>query len=161
MVRIVAILLVLSFGHPLDEPISMKGWRGIQPLHSTRADVEKLLGSPVDKNDCVHNVCRYYLPDLNVQFYYSRGDCKSGRGVWDAPPDTVEQITINPKPGAHWSNLAIDKAKFKVGPGGHIEGIVSYANEEDGFMITVDKVRDEVIRFYYFPPAKDKGLPCP
>ena len=80
---------------------------------------------------------------------------------WDVPINTVEQITINPKPMPHWSNLAIDKAKFKVGPGGYIEGVVSYVNEEDGLMITVDKVRDEVMVFYYLPAAKNKGLRCP
>ena len=160
MVRIVGILVALCFGHPVDDPISMKGWRGIQPLHSSRADVEKLLGPPADKPDC--DLCTYHLTDVSVLFHYSRGECKSGLGAWDVPADTVIYITIHPKPKTqHWSNLAIDKAKFKVGSGGHTVYLVSYLNEEDGLLVEVDNARDEVMGFYYLPAAKDKGLRCP
>ena len=42
-----------------------RGWRGIIPMHSTRRDVEQLLGSGTN-NDFV---TRYYLENENVLFH--------------------------------------------------------------------------------------------
>src|SRR5882724_13565967 len=106
MWRTVGVLSLMTLGISLDEPSKAKGWRDIQPLHSTRADVERLLGPPTDKRDCIYNICTYYLHDVNVQFNYSPGDCKSGRGAWDVPPDTVVNITVHSGPGLRWSSLA-------------------------------------------------------
>ncbi|MFY9570065.1 MAG: hypothetical protein WAV20_01525 [Blastocatellia bacterium] len=141
----------------MSSPSGIKGWRGIIPLHSTRADVERLFG--LGTNECK---CGYYLEDLNVFFYYSSGNCKSGgSGGWDVPPDTVLRIVVHQKPTPRLSDLQIDESKFKKRHDGHIERIVSYVNEEEGLIIEVDEDSGLVMGFDYAPSAKDKHLRCP
>ncbi len=137
----------------LDSPSMDKGWRGIIPLHSTRADVERLLGKGTD--ECK---CGYYLNDMNIFFKYSPGDCRSGRGGWDVPLDTVVWITIYPKPNPRLSDLNIDETKFKKRQGAHIQEFY-YENEEEG--LTLEVYDDRVQSFLYGPAQKDKHLRCP
>ena len=138
-----------------------KGWRDIEALHSTRQDVERLLGAPRSQQDCTDNLCTYSLPDMNVLVHYSKGDCASGRGAWDVPVDTVLYVTVYPKPSPRWSSLRIDKAKLMRREVGHIKQVVSFINESEGFFVEVDEGIDEVLGFYYVPSAKDKHLRCP
>ena len=133
-----------------------RGWHGIIPMHSTRADVEQLLG-PRKNNDVVTT---YYLKDENVLFHYSTGDCKSGRGVWDVPVDTVIEITVYPKPNPRLSTLKLDKKKFKRTQDGHIEAIVSYVNEEDGLSIEVNEETETVMGYYYGTSSEERHLRC-
>jgi len=133
-----------------------RGWRGIMPLHSTRADVERLLGPGI--NECK---CGYYLKDVNVFFLYSRGDCKSGEGPWDVPADTVTRITVYAHhPSLKLTDLNLDGSKFEKRHNGHIEAIVSYVNEEDGLIIEVNEDIGSVMGFYYYPARVDKNLRC-
>src|ERR1044072_446915 len=103
----VPLLIVLIF--PLASVSEAKGWRGIIPLHSTRADVEKLLGSGTDWCKC-----SYYLEEMNVFFVYSSGNCeRGGSGDWNIPPETVIRFTIYPKIKPKLSDLNINESKFK------------------------------------------------
>src|SRR5882757_1023018 len=97
--------ILLVFG---ANPQKAKGWRGIIPLRSTRADVERLLGSEANKPECVQSLCSYYLDDVNVHFNYSSGGCNSGGGGWEVPLDTVIWITVYPRPHPRLSDLNID-----------------------------------------------------
>ena len=126
------------------------------PLHSTRADVERLLG-PGTK-ECR---CDYYLKDMNVFFLYSRGDCKSGKGAWDVPTDTVTRITVYAHhPFLKLTDLNLDAAKFTKRHDGHIAQIVSYVNEEDGLIIEINEDLGDVMGFYYYPIREDQHLRC-
>ena len=149
-----AILLTLNLLLCSGEPSNVKGWRGIVPLHSTRADVEALLGPGT--NECK---CGYYLDKVNVFFVYSSSNCDNG-GAWNVPIDTVLRITVYAKPSPRFSDLKIDKTKFIERHDGHIESIVSYVNEEKGLIIEVDRESDMVMGFYYIPAAKDEHLRC-
>ncbi len=149
----VTIFLLLNSMFSIADTSKTKGWRGIVPLHSTRTDVERLLGPGT--NECK---CAYYLDDLNVFFNYSPGDCKSGRGAWDVPVDTVVWITVHPKSRPQLSDLSIDESKFEKRPGGHIEDLIYYVNEEEGLTLLVSE--GIVQTFLYGPTAKDKHLRC-
>lgn len=151
-----AISVILNLVLSLAPSSSVDGWRGIVPLHSTRGDVERLLGP--GGNSCA---CAYYLEEENVFFVYSTGTCKSGgSGGWDVSPDTVLRITVYPKPKPRLSALGIDLSRFQRRQDGHIASVVSYVNDEDGLIIEVDEDRDIVKGFYYRPSAKDSGLRC-
>ena len=132
------------------------GWQGIVPLHSTRADVQRLLGAGTGESGS-----SYYMKNVNVFFLYSRGDCKSGRGAWNVQPDTVTRITVYPKPAPMLRDLNLDRNKFEKKPGGHIAAIVWYVNDEDGLVIEVDEDIGQVMGFYYWPQRKDNHLRCP
>ncbi|MEK6289146.1 MAG: hypothetical protein AABO57_25825 [Acidobacteriota bacterium] len=159
MKSVMAIFLLLTSGFSMDGSSKAKGWRGIVPLYSTRADVERLLGPPANKGDCIQSLCSYYLDDVNVHFNYSPGDCKSGRGIWNVPPGTVVWITVYPKPNTRLSDLKIDESKFKKGQKGHIEAEISYENEEEGLTLMV--YEGMVQTFLYGPAGKDQHLRCP
>lgn len=144
--------LTLCFGQ--HSTVTVDGWRGIVPLHSTRADVERLLGPGT--NECK---CAYYLDDMNVLFVYSSFDCKTG-GVWDVPLDTVLRINVYLKPSPKFSDLNIDKTKFTEKHVGHLEDIVSYVSDGEGLIIEVNRESDMVLGFYYVPAAKDQHFAC-
>ncbi len=72
-----------------------KPWRGIEPLHSTRSDVRKLLGKPIFEtriNDT------YDSTEGRVTILYARQACEEGRpadwGNWNVPAETVVNIQI-------------------------------------------------------------------
>ena len=156
MLCMMVMLLTLNLTFCLPERTSVEGWRGIVPLHSTRADVERLLGPGT--NECK---CGYYFDDVNVSFVYSSYNCETGgSGAWDVPHDTVLRIIVYPKPSPKFSDLSIDKTKFTERHGGHIEDIVSYVNDDEGLIIEVNKESDTVLGFYYVPAAKDQHLRC-
>lgn len=58
---------------PLFAHSQSKGWRGIVPLHSTRADVIRLLGPPNLDGDL------YDLDNKTVHIEYSDGPCEKLR----------------------------------------------------------------------------------
>src|SRR3989442_5426686 len=102
-----ALLLLLLI--PSTSSSDTKGWRGIVPLRSTRADVEALLGEGT--NECK---CSYYREDMNIFFVYSSGNCQSGgSGDWNIGPDTVIRFTIYPKTNLKLADLNINESEFE------------------------------------------------
>jgi len=153
-------LTLLLFGTTLVgyEPSTGKGWRGLVPLHSTRSDVERLLGPGKDACNCA-----YDLDDANVLILYSEGDCNNGTtGGWLVPSGTVLRITVHVKPRPRVSELGIDISKFEKRQAGHLKDVFEYYNAEDG--ITLEVREGTVLGFYYGPAQEDKEdkrLRCP
>ena len=130
-----------------------KGWRGIVPLRSTRADVEALLGQGTGAHKD-----SYYLDDMNIFFSYASGDCESGgSGNWNIPSDTVIRFTIYPKPNPKLSDLRIDESKFEKRPNTG-DGLI-YVDNREGLGIAVQ--RGVVNSFDYGPAAGEEYLRCP
>jgi hypothetical protein len=73
-----------------------KAWRGIIPLHSTRADVRRLLGRPIIGEAGAIEL--YEREDGRVNVRYARRPCEQGLpadwGNWKVPRDTVVNISI-------------------------------------------------------------------
>lgn len=146
------LMCLAGFCQP-SQPLA-RGWRGIVPLHSTRKDVEQLLGH--GKGLC-H--CEYSLGDGNVSIQYSGEPCTEVRERgWRVPRDTVINISFYPKVNPRFSELPIDKSKYVKRADPEIEGVFSYFNESDGILIEVDG--DTVSGFYYTPPKRDDNLRC-
>lgn len=100
-ISVALLLLTLS-----SSATDTKGWRGIVPLRSTRADVEALLGEGT--SECK---CSYYQEDMNIHFVYSSGNCESGgSGDWNIAPATVIGFTIHPKPSPKLADLNINES---------------------------------------------------
>lgn len=135
-----------------------KGWRGIVPLHSTRVDVERLLGSPSETNG--HSSV-YKLKNENVIVHYSDEPCRADReGGWNVPRDTVVRITLAPKTVRHFSDLQLDE-KYKKTVSGDATSFVLYVNEEEGIAYEVHEEAGQVVATYYEPAASDSRLRCP
>lgn len=85
---IISVLVCLFTLAPKDA--AAKAWRGIVPLHSTRADVEKLLGRPTSEDS------NYEIDGERVLISYSGQGCQEGLpGGWNIPANTVVDISIS------------------------------------------------------------------
>lgn len=139
--------------------VEAKQWGGIVPLHSTRADVQQLLGppsEPIKEHVSVHN-----LETEVVMIVYASGPpCGSdAQSEWQVPSSTVVSITVSPKTGLRLSDLNIDKGRYRKTDEGHRPDNISYTDEVEGESIKV--FQGEVISITYFPAAKDYYLRCP
>lgn len=140
-------------------PAQADGWRGIRPLHSTRTDVERLLGPPVRN---WMGISFYEFEGERVQFYFAEGPCGSGSSRWNVPRDTVIGISITPKPHQlKFDDLTLDESKFKKERDKEVGGVIHYVNEEEGVTYEVDtRYDDEVTLVSYYPVTKDAHLRC-
>jgi len=132
-----------------------QGWRGIKPLHSTREDVERLIGPPMRRNDSI-----YDLKDGRVSISYADVSCTKGWPYgWSVKPGTVTGITIYPQPRPQLSQLLIDinKATKYVDP----SGVIHYRNDDEGLSVAVDPEAFEVKVIEYYPATSDEHLRCP
>jgi hypothetical protein len=147
------IVLVLgSYSHA-------KEWRGITPLHSTRADVERLLGPPAK----VRNSAVFYEFDKEeVSFDFANGYCEGEPDGWNVPRDTVTSIWVIPKPNVlKVSDLKLDESKYKKERDKEVQYIVRYINEVEGISYEVDNSADGMVTLIkYLPAAKDNYLRC-
>jgi hypothetical protein len=137
-----------------------KGWRGIVPLHSTRADVERLLGQPEKRMSEFSDF--YRTPDGSVIIDYAQGlPCGIGNKYsrWRVPRNTVTNIFLTLKRGSPLSQLSIDESKYKQMSGGHRPEDIYYLNELEGERLRV--FQNEVMDIGYFPAAEDAHLECP
>jgi hypothetical protein len=132
-----------------------KEWRGIVPMHSTRADVERLLG-PLPKDYYAYN-----LPNERVVFEFAEQPCNGkDDSRWDVPSGTVTVIAVIPKALLKLEDLNLDLSKFKKRPGGSdTPDLFYYANEDEGFSISVGN--GIVSEFIYSATSKDEHLRCP
>jgi len=148
---------------------SAREWRGIIPLKSTRADVEKLLGRPVNPD-----WARYELADEDVIFEYSKYGCAQPPTVsgwpippiegWNVQPDIVLFIRVILHKQVPLASILKDKTAFKKVRGdSDVTSHFLYLDEEAGFAIDLNgDSEEEFVRGYnYMPTAKDKYLRCP
>lgn len=153
-----------------------KEWRGIVPLRSTRADVERLLGPSTDDPSNKGIYIRTYRTDEEVvSVLYSDTPLCNGyllRG-YRVPEWTVIRITVRGAPFP-FSELKLDSSKYKETSGGHTPDFSYFTDEDEGVTYEVqwrnvargadDKDRERV-RFIhsvtYGPQAKDRHLLCP
>jgi hypothetical protein len=132
---------------------SAKAWRGIVPLHSTRADVERILGKPT-RLDYI-----YDLDEGTVRIMYIKQRCEqgvpSGWGNWNVPPDTVINISVE-------ADIPVKKLKIR-----HLERYKWYTDDSfttyyrlpaQGLEYSVQN--GSVVDITYGPTEEDKKLLC-
>ena len=137
-----------------------KEWCGIVPLHSTRADVERLLKVKAER--CGGNACLYDLPDKTVFALYSEEPtCRNNdaKTSWKVPRDTVIEISIYFKTPQSFSALDIDVTKYDRVPDKEVHGIVYLSDYAQG--IRMETSGDTVREITYYPAKKDDDLRCP
>jgi hypothetical protein len=125
-----------------------KGWRGIVPLRSTRADVERVLGP--GKND------HYQFDEERVHVNYVEGECNPVNGcLCFVPKGTVISIYVQPEVEMRFSKLNIDKKKYEKFVSSKDPNVATYSNDKEGIIYTVNEENDDVIAIEYLPTAKD------
>lgn len=137
-------------------------WNGITPLKSTRDDVEAILGKPESWSTSRH-AGGYTTKDGKVFVLYSTGLCDvNSENGWNIPELTVIKVSFSPNyPNPYkFSQLKIDRTKFERRPDPGSLHLISYMNEADGIVLTVDTSDDSVRGFGYFPESKYNRLKC-
>lgn len=156
-ILLLSCLCALLYTHPRAQPA---GWRGIVPLHSTRADVERVLGTPNLSSDV------YDLGNERASIMYSTDPCTGGpRGGYRVPRDTVLSIYVVPQYDLLLSALHFDPDKYKRTKDAPVPGHSIYKNEGEGVTYLVDETSSRgkslVQRILYAPAAEDAGRRCP
>ena len=142
------------------DSVEAKPWRGIEPLHSTRADVERLLGAKVVR--CGHSACIYDLgEEIVFVLYATASSCKNDNATtaWKVPVDTVIEIGVHFREDKPLSQLKFDLSKFERVEDEHLPGWIYYVNLEEG--VRVEGGLQTASGVTYFQSAKDNYLRCP
>lgn len=132
-------------------------WKGIVPLHSTRADVKRILGTA--RTDLKWS--EYFdLPDALAVISYQIDPCKEGEGAfgfgWNVPKDTVTAIGVIPKGRVSLERLLV-QGDFKPAPDN--SGFVYYTDQANG--VTIETYKNAISLLAYEPGEHDKALKCP
>lgn len=167
--------LILALILALSLTAQAKEWRGIMPLQSTRVDVERLLGPPIDDPSNKGIYIRTYRTKKEeiVSVLYSDTTPCNGyllRG-YRVPEWTVISIIVQAAPFP-LSDLKLDSSKYKETSGGDTPDFSYFTDEEEGVSYEVQsRVKDaddkygRRLRFVtgvtYGPRATDKHLLCP
>jgi len=139
------LLLILVLGGACDG----KPWKGITPLHSTRHDVERLIGSPKEPNGNT-----YESPHERVVISYSRGRCVNGWPYgWDAPFDIVTNISRAPKVAVGLNEIDIDVTGYEQDRNSDTPGWVTYANQREGLSVSFNGIEGKVSMDRLFSPG--------
>jgi|ERR1043166_1264615 hypothetical protein len=148
--------------------VSAKDWRGLVPLRSTRADVEKLLGEPPPPPSdgsrlYILNKGRsiYFVDEGEVYVVYAEDLFEAPRQCLNTVAEgTVLMIRVTPKTKRSVSEFVTDEKKFrKFDPSDPPNlGYEAYFNEEDGLLISAFK--GSVNEIIYLASALDKPQ-CP
>jgi hypothetical protein len=136
------------------------GWCDLVPLHSTRADVERLFGAPKMSHDSTKI---YETKDERVDVLYSAGLCKlSGVERWNVPEDVVIKIEVTPRKNILIQDLHLDPNKYIRFQLSHPENWVQYRNKENGITVhtIISGKAEELYIITREPAAKDKSLQC-
>jgi hypothetical protein len=140
--------------------VAPNAWHGLVPLHSMRADVERLLGKP----QLSHGLTSIYkTKDERVHVIYSLGYCElSGVERWKVPQDVVIRIMVSPNRNILLQELNLDRKKYTRRQRTHPENWIDYVSRDDGivFRAVVVGEREEIDLITYGPSAQDEELYC-
>lgn len=152
MKLLLAISFTLVLAHSAQSQTS-NAWRNIRPLHSTRADVERLLGPPGGRCRCV-----YKAGSETVRIDYSGGPCRGSLSGWNVPADTVLRLNITPSLEQKFAELGVEVKRYiKITDDSFTE---YYGDRNTGIRYTVAPTGD-LAGISYFPTASDTRLRCP
>lgn len=152
---IISALFISSWQVP-----SSNEWRGLSPLNSTRADVERLLGPPKENFD--NKLVIYYLPEQVVSFGF-RGNpkCKekSKSITWDVPTETITTIRLTLRRPVPVAEGGIDLTNLTKKKGDLDRDDHFYFSNAAGFSLEV--AGTDIMGFIYEPGSDRKDLRCP
>ena len=131
-----------------------KSWRGIEPLRSTKSDVERLLGKPSEATD---KALTYRLPrEIAFVSLITTQDVS----LVNLPVGTVKNIQVTPKNPMGIADLGLDENRIVFIKGSRPEylGLQGYIDLDAGLIVKTNGRNIETI--FYFGSAKDRAS-CP
>lgn len=130
-----------------------KEWRGITPLHSTRADVERLLGPAEHDFPTGHSIYRVDRTPVEIVFVQNSGERCSD----EIRPGTVLSIFVDPTDGMSLADFKIDLTRMKRLSFENPD-YRAYYDKESGFLISL--LEGRLTTIWYLASADDMHL-CP
>jgi hypothetical protein len=131
-----------------------KEWRGIVPLHSTRADVERLLGPPAHNFATARSL--YVVDHADVEIVFADQSLPNSEYCpRKVPLGTVLSIVLLPKGEVALSDLEIDPKRAKTLSFEHPD-YRAYYDDEAGFLVSV--LNGKVSEIWYLGNGKDRSL---
>ena len=152
--------LLLCGAITLASDARAQGWEGIIPLHSTRADVERLLGPGVGECRCL-----YGFEGDDVRIDYAKAPCEGDPSGWNVPADTVLVIHVRPGRERQFFELGLDESKYEKDVDDTLT--IYYSSREEGVQYTVNShsgssdLKDMIDNIKYVPSSGDAHLRCP
>lgn len=142
------------------QSVQEKTWQNIIPLHSTRKDVERLIGSPQQTKGVA---ATFELKDGRLRVFYSDGSCKRrNTNDWNVPAETVVSLTFEPRSELLIADLKLDMTKYKRDNDPHLRTAIHYYNRQAGIRIStrLEKEGEDIQSITYEPAEKDFHLRC-
>ena len=127
------------------------GWRGIEPLQSTRAQVERQFGAFDQKCQC------YKTENEFVRVNYATGPCTGELPGWNVPRGTVLSLTVLPERVASFSEWEPNNEDF-VKTTDHAFATY-YGNGRRGIRYSVSQ-SGIVTQISFMPSIKDNHRRC-
>jgi hypothetical protein len=135
--------------------VEAKEWRGIKPLHTSRQEVESILGVKSEGRSLEW----YNLPGVTVMISYTTLPCGNDEhGKWNVPPNTVISIGVTERNAVDFSSLHLDLRAFEK-KRTDVDSITEYISKQLGWKLVVvnGKCRD----FDYYATKEDiERLAC-
>ena len=152
--RTLLCICILTAGPLIAKAQSFRQDRfGLVPLHSTRADVERLYGTC---NDPIRCIFRTTTETIAVAFASS--PCTGFIYGWNVPKDTVISFKVTSHDPPRFSDISLDLNGFarRYSP----DDVVTtyYTNVEKGILFAVQEGR--VISVTYYPPSSENVKRC-
>ena len=142
--------------------VAAKDWRGILPLHSTREDVEALLGpppQPPENRSYTLNKGRsiYFLDEGEVYIIFADGQLLTSGHCPSVAAGTVMMIRVTPKDEVSLKNLNLDEKTFTKFDPSQTPGLgfEAFIDKQDGLVILARNGKVEEL--VYFANASDQA----
>lgn len=133
-----------------------KEWRGLIPLHSTRADVVRLYGQCANQEP----MCSFLSGGEDVYVVFSSRDEYADDCVRQLPLDVVMHIQVVTSTGSNLSDLRLDLKRFRRFDSSSPPsiGYEGYYDEEEG--VIYDTFKGRLVQVVYIAGKEDRRL-CP
>lgn len=138
------------------QSISAAEWRGIVPLHSSRADIVRLFKVCGDNK----KRCFFSIEDQNVQIVFSGWQGAFSGCPRSVPKDTVLLVRIRLNKPMSMKDLKINLKAFKAFDPADASsmGYRAYIDEKSGLLIK--SYKGQVVEFDYIASREDQAF-CP
>jgi hypothetical protein len=148
-VTIFACVVVLT-----PRPANGRPWKGIVPLHSTRADVDRILG-PASGEDS-----NYDIDGQRVEIKYSSQGCQEGLpGGWNVPANTVVSISVSSAKEIKLADVLVSGTNYDRIYGVHTPQMIDYVDVQEGVRFATNDGSVQTTTFFA-TQADDKKLRC-
>lgn len=142
---LIFVSVILSYGQS-------NSWKGLTPLHSTRADAEKLLGQQEKSIIPFRN--KYKTENEKVTISYATKPCDDG---WNVPKDTILGIRVQSSAdsdmGKSFDDLKLDKSKFRYSNDDAMFAL--WTNSEEGLTYYFENIDSYLLEKGYIPKKSD------